>query len=58
MKNKYYCSPYILFDINNLAADKNIPITKYFKTLKEAKQYQKEVLKLGYKSIIDKKDNR
>lgn len=54
MENKFCCSPYKEFDINNLSTlDKNLPQAKYFKTLKEAKQYQKEVLKKGYKSTIE-----
>lgn len=54
MQNKFCCMPYKSFNINDLASiDKNLPIAQYFDTLKEAKQYQKEVLKLGYKSILE-----
>lgn len=56
MENKFCCIPYKVADANNLSIsgiDKNIPKTQYFETLQEAKKYQKEVLKLGYKSYLE-----
>ena len=54
MANKFCCVPYKSFNINNISSiDKNLPKAEYFDTVLQARQYKKDVKKLGYDSYIE-----